>query len=172
MASTWVKDLREIVRAYYEHQLLCCGVSPTPRSVYPRANDRQKWKDLTNDILSNMNQLTFRTALNAAIGNHGLNISSTPGTDPILLPPFAAKFSTNQTLHGIQASTVQIYKPDLLYLYIAMGIMIVAVLSVTTIFNRFWELGRPVSLAPLEVARSFGVPMLVEKGGGDVECGF
>lgn len=53
-----------------------------------------------------------------------------------------------------------------------MGIMIVAVLSVTTIFNRFWELGRPVSLAPLEVARSFGVPMLVEKGGGDVECGF
>jgi hypothetical protein len=119
-----------------------------------------------------MNQLTFRTALNAAIGNHGLIITSTPGTDPTLLPPFAAKFSTNQTLHGIQVSAVQIYKSDLLYLYIAMGIMIVAALSVTTIFNQFWELGRPVSLASLEVAKSFGAPMLIEKGGGDVECGF
>lgn len=112
-----------------------------------------------------MNQLAFRTALNGAIENHGLNITSTPGLNTILYPQSAANSSTNQTLHGIQVNNIQLFESELVYLRIAMGIMVITVVSVMSIFNGFWELGRPESLAQVEIARAFGAPMLARREG-------
>ncbi|KAK4163600.1 hypothetical protein QBC43DRAFT_319389 [Cladorrhinum sp. PSN259] len=58
-------------------------------------------------------------------------------------------------LVGDTTETIAIYLANFGFLYGAVGVTVLAALSVVPLFYGFWKLGRDVSLSPLETAKAF-----------------
>jgi Protein of unknown function (DUF3176) len=143
-----------------------------------------RWKDPTTSIFDFLNEIMFRIAVDAP--NLDLNFRVNKATnvtvskqdkdsdkhstlETYLLPlaPATPKFmplnstiqsSTTQALNGI------VFKSRYEYLAAAVSIMLLTIAIVIPIFNGFWEIGRDVSLNPIEVAKAFDAPLLKEAG--------
>lgn len=59
-----------------------------------------------------------------------------------------------------QTSTINVFQSHYSYLAAALVLMILGILVVIPTFHGFWELGRAVSLNPLEIAKAFNAEML------------
>lgn len=97
--------------------------------------------DPTEDILSSLNEIMFRISL-AAFNSSALSSSK----------------STNYTLSR-QVAEIH-YESHYAYLVAATVISLVACASLLPTFDKFWTLGRPMSLSPIEVAKAFNAPVL------------
>lgn len=53
-----------------------------------------------------------------------------------------------------------IYQTDYGYLVLAVTITLLAMILVTATFYGYWDLGREVSMSPLEIAKAFNAPLL------------
>lgn len=97
--------------------------------------------DPTEDILSSLNEIMFRISL-AAFNSSTLSLSK----------------STNYMLSQ-QVAEIH-YESHYAYLVAATVISLVACASLLPTFDKFWTLGRPMSLSPVEVAKAFNAPIL------------
>jgi len=94
------------------------------------------WRSPTADILNAMEEVLFRMA----------------GVDFYPM--------TNQTFPARQVTPTLVFHSDYRYLAGAVSIMLLALLAVCIPLWGWWELGRPVSLSPVETAKAFGAPLL------------
>jgi hypothetical protein len=95
-----------------------------------------KWSSPTEYVLNSMHDFMFRAALRT--GN---------GTD-------VQTFSVQRT------NLALIFYSNYRFLAAALVVMLLALLAVLFLLWGWWELGRPVSLSPLETARAFGAPAM------------
>jgi hypothetical protein len=63
------------------------------------------------------------------------------------------------TFPVIQTTNSLIYKSVYPYLAIASVILVISILAISTTLYGWWDLGRDVSLSPLETAKAFGAPI-------------
>ncbi|KAI9833511.1 MAG: hypothetical protein M1819_003670 [Sarea resinae] len=100
------------------------------------------YNDPTKNILQSLNEISFRSAINATN-------SSTPA----------------QTVLAMQTTTKTFYKSHFKYLWGALALMIFSVLVVTPTLYGWWDLDRKFTLDPIEMARAFDAPLLRDTGG-------
>ena len=60
-------------------------------------------------------------------------------------------------------SLALIFRSDYRYLVVAVLLIVFALLAVLLLLWGWWELGRRVSLSPIETAKSFRAPMIDER---------
>jgi hypothetical protein len=113
------------------------------------------WKDPMQDMLTTMQSLAFRTTVSMAT------------TDPsTYAPTFASQAVTSLRAPWTQRITVSGHRKYPTYrtspLLVTLGVLIslLSMAAMIPLYKGFWELGRAVSLNPLELARAFGAPML------------
>src|SRR5438045_1641832 len=94
------------------------------------------WKDPTPDVLAGIREMVFRSA-----------VSASNATD-------------KQILAGTDTANRTFYTSDYRYLIAAMVVMVVDVCVIIPLFLGWWQLGRPVSLSPIEIAKAFRAPLL------------
>lgn len=100
------------------------------------------FSDPTNDMLTNIHELMFRTALSAGSGN-----------------------STNEQKLTLQQTKDElVFKSHLEYLAGAVGLMFVTLILVTCTYRGWWQLGRKMTLSPIEIARAYNAPLLRGNG--------
>ncbi|KAN0095144.1 hypothetical protein V8E51_015855 [Hyaloscypha variabilis] len=94
------------------------------------------WTDPTPDIISGIRELGFRTAI------------------------VATNITTNQIFEATEIAVVQVYVSHYHYLGGALLVMLLGVVLVFPTFLGWWQLGRKMSLSPIEIAKAFNAPLL------------
>ena len=113
------------------------------------------WRDPMQDMVSTMQSLAFRISVAMATTN-----------DSVFLPALnssaveAYRKSWTQTVSFQGYNVVTVYKTNSVFVGMAVLVSMMGVLAVLPLYNGWWELGRTVSLSPLEIARAFGAPLL------------
>jgi hypothetical protein len=97
-----------------------------------------KFRDPTDYLLKQAREFMFRTAVGTASGNS----------------------SDIQTAIVQQRQSVGIYRSHYIFLGLAAGISLAAVLIVFATFHGYWRLGRSMTLSPVELAKAFNAPLL------------
>ena len=95
-----------------------------------------KWSSPTEYVLNSMHEFMFRAALR--VGN---------GTDP-------QSFTARRTIPAL------VFRSDERYLAAALTLILLALLALVALLWGWWRLKRPVTLSPLETARTLGAPAL------------
>jgi hypothetical protein len=113
---------------------------PSSYNAYAFKNCALQWSSPTKYILDSIKDFMFRAALHE-------------GNDTEV-----------QTFPARRTSPALLFHSDHHYLGAALAIMLLALLAVLFLFWGWWELGRPVSLSPLETAKAFGAPMMQRTG--------
>lgn len=132
------------------------------------------WRDPTPDIMNALNEIMFRTALLAkdyskyTLLNYTTDRAWTSYYEawPITPPQGDNGVPVPQTLVMEQHANINIFQSHYSYLVGALGVMILGVLVVIPTFNGFWQLGRDISLNPLEIAKAFN-PQILEGTGSN-----
>ncbi|GAB7334869.1 hypothetical protein MBLNU13_g06767t2 [Cladosporium sp. NU13] len=124
------------------------------------------WKDPTDDMISKLNELIFRLAV--ATSSQGISspisgkTADPAGRDERVLSPSLA--SSNRTTQQ-QASMSMVYEHTVYsvqyrWLVAALVLILLVCFSILWTYLGWWELGRPVSLDPLETAKAFDAALL------------
>ncbi|KAJ5094478.1 hypothetical protein N7456_010339 [Penicillium angulare] len=100
------------------------------------------FSDPTDDMLTNIHELMFRTALSAGSGNS----------------TFEQKIMLQQTKDEL------VFKSHFEYLAGAVGLMFVTLTLVACTYRGWWQLGRKMTLSPIEIARAYNAPLLLGNG--------
>ena len=106
------------------------------------------WTDPTNDILSALNQIAFRVSIEAA-GFEYRNTSNPPAPQVIMMQA---------------TSNVNVFHSEHKYLIAMIFLTIFFMALVIPTFVGWWELGRHVTLDPIEIAKAFDAPMFQGPG--------
>ncbi len=107
-----------------------------------------------------MRQFAFRAAL---------DVAAFPNRTAILAPIYEA-YNISVNMSEATANWTQrvpyknderrtVYSTNPVYLALAVVVSLVGVLAVLPLYYGWWELGRPVSLNPLETGKAFGAPL-------------
>ncbi|KAJ9612887.1 hypothetical protein H2200_002828 [Cladophialophora chaetospira] len=102
--------------------------------TYPSCNI--SFTDPLADFLQGTRELIFRTAV------------------------YTANSSNTQQVQAVASGSHTIYRTDWLFLGLATFVSLLAIVSVLLTFRGFWNLGRPVSMSPIETAKAFNAPLL------------
>lgn len=102
-------------------------------------------QDPMDTMLDAMREVTFRTSVRA--GEDIANVTD-------------AKQEVEY--HG--SATHSVYVTDYRYMIAAAVLSIASVLAIAQTFYGWWELGRTVSLSPIEIAKAFNAPLLSQVG--------
>jgi hypothetical protein len=97
--------------------------------------------DPMDSMLDKMREIAFRTAVRA-------------GSD----------LGDVREVASIGSSTRPIYVTDFRYMAAATVLSIASILAISLTFYGWWELGRSVSLGPLDIAKAFDAPLLAQLG--------
>ncbi|KAE8453901.1 hypothetical protein EG329_007677 [Mollisiaceae sp. DMI_Dod_QoI] len=108
----------------------------------------QNWTDPTSHILTSLNAIAFRVSLSAATFPYR-NTSK---------PPQAQVITMEQT------SNINVYHSEYRFLIASTILATVCALLVLPSFLGWWDLGRRVSLSPVETAKAFDAPLLQGPG--------
>ena len=145
----------------------------SPRSYFDQstlvplgfANSTVFWVDPIPDLLARLDELSLRYAMKT--------IPNTPdrireyqewlslvrfGKDPLRFPRLAP--SLEQTVVASQSRVDAVYRSDYVFLTIAIAIMLVAATSVGSTMLGWWNLGREITMSPVELAKAFSAPLL------------
>lgn len=69
-----------------------------------------------------------------------------------------------QIVRGFETVQTAVYKSDFRFLFLALEFPCFGALAVFVMMLGWWELGRKVSLSPVETAKAFGAPILEDAG--------
>ena len=94
--------------------------------------------DPMDDMLAGARELMFRSAVSAGSFNS----------------------SYRQAISAVETGAQNVYKSQYLFLGLATMLSGLGILFVTMTFNGFWQLGRRVTLSPIETAKAFNAPLL------------
>lgn len=109
---------------------------------------KTNWTDPTSQIITTLNTMAFMLSISAATFQYR-NTSA---------PPAAQAWTMSQT------RSINVYQTDYRYMVASIVLTTVLVLLVTPTFTGWWELGRDVSLNPIETAKAFDAPLLSGPG--------
>ncbi|KAJ4305897.1 hypothetical protein N0V90_001430 [Kalmusia sp. IMI 367209] len=113
------------------------------------------WNDPMPDMLLKMQSLAFRTTVAIAKSPDSLFAPSLTGDS------LAALRSTwTQRISVTGRRTLPLYHTSPLLVALGIAVSLAGVAAVVPLYYGFWEMGRKVSLDPLEIARAFGAPMM------------
>jgi hypothetical protein len=110
--------------------------------------DKSGEVDPTIEILRKLNTLSFVTAL---------YIKGAPTTDKSLR---AGLGMANQTIEASVTGIVEEYLTSFAYVGGALAATFLTVMLVLPVYWGFWQLGRKVTLGPLEISQAFGAPII------------
>ncbi|KAH8799720.1 hypothetical protein F5884DRAFT_115560 [Xylogone sp. PMI_703] len=106
------------------------------------------WTDPTSHILRSINEMAFRLSLAAKdFPYRDTNTSSAP-----------------QSLTMLQTTDVNVFRSEYRFLIASTVLTTVFILLITPTFIGWWELGRRVTLNPIETAKAFDAPVLQGPG--------
>jgi hypothetical protein len=107
-----------------------------------------------------MREVMFRASVDAArYANRSIFLTLEPTPDePALQQQHTANWTQRVAFRGAQPRTV--YRTDWGFVFGAAAASALGVLGVLPLFWGWWQLGRAVSLNPLEVAHAFCAPLL------------
>ncbi|KAK4631197.1 hypothetical protein CLAFUW4_02394 [Fulvia fulva] len=110
---------------------------------HARKDCAPKWKDLMDDITATLNELMFRTSVEAA--------RSMAAGD--LLERLDAGFQTEYQVDGLRIDAQPVFQTRWPFYWAAASVQVLCVLLVLITYRHYWLLGRTMSLSPLEIAR-------------------
>ncbi|KAI4639001.1 hypothetical protein J4E93_009490 [Alternaria ventricosa] len=110
--------------------------------------DKSGRDDPTIEILRGLNTLSFVTAL---------YIKGAPTTD---VNKRKALGMASQTITTSVTGIVEEYLTSSAYVYGALAATFITVILVLPVYWGFWQLGRKVTLGPLEISQAFGAPII------------
>jgi hypothetical protein len=116
--------------------VLALQSADTGNDFPPNSNCPYQFIDPTQNILNSFNEVLFLAAIDA---------DWTP--------------QTIQTFPVVQTTNSLVYTSVYPYLAVASVILVIAILAISTTLYGWWDLGRDVSLSPLETAKAFGAPI-------------
>ncbi|EON66808.1 hypothetical protein W97_06210 [Coniosporium apollinis CBS 100218] len=124
------------------------------------------FRDPTQHVLDRMREIAFRTAVAAAsvtdmtvlFGNSSLVDSSLPLIQ-----------NWTQTVEYSARETRTVYSISYPHLFCAVAVSLLGVVAVIPLYDGWWELGRPISFNPLEIAKAFDAPILERVDGNAVK---
>jgi hypothetical protein len=122
-------------------------------------------RDPTNWVLSQVNSILFRASVYNAMTSTQFNATL---NDTIFLDDVIAKYH-NATI----ASDTLIYYSDYRFYIPAVLLVFICIMCVLPSYWGFWELGRKVTLGPMEIAGAFQAPVLhhpAVASGGEVNA--
>lgn len=133
------------------------------------------WADPTDFIFDSLNEIMFRLAIDTSHVDALQNVTwyyrnyYNGGWSRIEAParvnvadasaPYTA-FPQPQMIQMQRTRTVQVFESNYYYLAGALIVTFLGVVVVLPTFYGFWELGREVSMSPLEIANAFEAPLL------------
>lgn len=137
------------------------------------------WNDPMPDMINTMQSLAFRTTVAMATAPDSLFATSLTGAT---LADLRSTWTQRIPITGYR--TVPVYHTSPLLVALGIAVSLIGVVAVVPLYYGFWEMGRKVSLNPLETARAFGAPLMegldgnttpdmisVERGGMGVKYG-
>jgi hypothetical protein len=101
-----------------------------------------------------MRELGLRAAIDAAAYANRSDLFAAS----VDFAPIAAGWA--QTLRFNNSATRTVYRTDAAFVLSALTASVVGVLAVAPLYYGWWQLGRNVSLNPLEIAKAFRAPLL------------
>ncbi|KAF2027386.1 hypothetical protein EK21DRAFT_72062 [Setomelanomma holmii] len=101
--------------------------------------------DPMDGMLDTMREIAFRTAVRAA-------------------KDYANITNSTQEVQYSGLATHSIYDTDFRYMAGAIVVSVLSVIAIGVTFYGWWDLGRTVSLSPLEIAKAFDAPLLAQVG--------
>ncbi|KAF2014965.1 hypothetical protein BU24DRAFT_410655 [Aaosphaeria arxii CBS 175.79] len=113
------------------------------------------WRDPMPSMLSKMRSLAFRITLDMAASDGAVFAPTYTSADLDLL-----RKDWNQTVAVTSSRTQAVYKTSPALVVLGIVLSFLGVAAVMPLYYGFWELGRQVSLNPLEIARAFGAPLM------------
>lgn len=111
------------------------------------------WGDPTTHILSSLNEIAFRVSLLAA----AVEFRNTTQ------PP------SPQVLEMLELSSINVFHSEYHYLLGSSLLSVFFVLLVAPTFWGWWEIGRSVTLNPIEIAKACGAPLFRGPGSNFTE---
>lgn len=109
---------------------------------------KSNWTDPTSFIISSLNTMAFMLSISAA----NFEYRNTSAAPPLRTWPMQ------------ETRLVNIYKVDYPYLFASIAITFCLVALIMPTFLGWWELGRSVTLNPIETAKAFEAPLLSGPG--------
>ena len=110
--------------------------------------DKSGKDDPAVELLRKINMLSFTA---------GLYLKSAPTTD---VSKRAAAGMASQTVITSVTGIVEEYRTNFAYVGGALGATLITVLLVLPVYWGFWQIGRKVTLGPLEISNAFGAPII------------
>jgi hypothetical protein len=111
------------------------------------------WGDPTEQILSSLNEIAFRVSLLSG-GVEFRNTSQPPAS---------------QVLQMMEVTNINVFHSEYHYLLGSSLLGALFVLLVAPTFWGWWEIGRPVTLNPIEIAKAFDAPFFQGPGSNATE---
>lgn len=109
-------------------------------------------------ILEQLNSLMLRASIHAAVD---------PSDNTKLVPG-----ALQENITATQVIDTVRYQSNYPFMWAAIALMLTCLLCVLPSYWRFWELGRRVTLGPIEISSAFQAPVLAHPGlasGGEVD---
>lgn len=125
-------------------------LGPGQQNSISFGNPYLTWNDPTDDILNAIRDISFRTSVYAAV-DKGINSTSYPN---------ATTMFSNQSVAYNGTSLHITYKTSYGPMIAALVVSVVGILAVGLLYVGWWELGRTVTMSPLELALAFDAPLL------------
>lgn len=123
------------------------GVDKIQNLTWPSACSAN-WTDPTSFIISSLNTMAFMLSLSAA----NFEYRNTSAPPPVRTWPMQ------------ETRLVNVYKVEYAYLFASIAITFSLVALIVPTFLGWWELGRSVTLNPIETAKAFEAPLLSGPG--------
>ncbi|KAF2710105.1 hypothetical protein K504DRAFT_404968 [Pleomassaria siparia CBS 279.74] len=130
----------------------------TPSNVLSTTDDSLcslTWRDPMPDILTKMQSLLFRITVDMAASDG--SVFTPTYTDASLA---SLRKAWNQTIPITSTRTANVYRTNKIFVILGILFSMAGVAAILPLYTGFWELGRKVSLNPLEIARAFGAPLV------------
>lgn len=137
------------------------------------------WSDPMQDVIEKMQSLAFRITIDMASSDGSVFAPSYTGA---ALENLRKSWSQPVSISSSREQTI--YRTNRIFVLLGVLVSLAGVAAIFPLYTGFWELGRKVSLNPLEIARAFGAPLLegmdgnatpevitVERGGMAVRYG-
>ncbi|KAF2793182.1 hypothetical protein K505DRAFT_306284 [Melanomma pulvis-pyrius CBS 109.77] len=113
------------------------------------------WSDPMQDVLDKMQSLAFRITVDMANSDGSVFAPTFTGAS---LENLRKSWQQPVAVSGSRRETV--YKTNRVFVALGVLISVAGVVAIFPLYTGFWEMGRKVSLNPLEVARAFGAPLM------------
>jgi hypothetical protein len=113
------------------------------------------WRDPMQDVLDKMQSLAFRITVDMASSDGSVFAPSYTGA---ALENLRKSWSQPVAISSSRKQSV--YRTNRIFVILGVLVSLVGVAAIFPLYTGFWELGRKVSLNPLEIARAFGAPLL------------